>query len=299
MSISTAMLEALVKTAELHSVSAAADELGVSKSVISKRLAQLEQLVQATLLTRSSRRMALTPAGEIYLEYARQALLVLSQGAEGLRTLRSDPSGLIRLTAPISWGQRVLARMIPEFLQTHPLIEIELQLTDRMLDIAYEGIDIALRMTATPALDLVSIPITRLDWAICAAPAYLAKVRPPEEPAQLVDHPCMNYWSVQSDQLWQLSAGEQTQTIQIRSRYRANNPEAIADAALAGLGIALLPLYVCDKELASGRLQRVLPAWTPVTKYGYQITAGVAPDRIGFSRNQAFLSFLKQRFANG
>lgn len=296
-SISTNMLESFVKVAELGSVSRAAMALGISKSVISKRVYQLEAAVSATLFSRSNRRLGLTPAGEIYVDYARRALATIEMGNEGLRTLRSDPTGLIRVTAPISWGQRVLARVIADFLQAYPSIEIELLLFDRMLDIAYDGIDIALRMTAEPALDLVSIPLVKLDWMICAAPDYLARAGIPQHPNDLHQHSCMNYWSAISDQSWQLESAEESIILRVQNRYRANNPEAVADAALAGLGIALLPLYVCEQEINRGRLQRLLPQWHPITRYGNRITVVAAPDRIGFSRNQAFLKYLKQRFS--
>jgi DNA-binding transcriptional LysR family regulator len=298
MNISLDMLEAFTKVVDHLSVSAAATELGVSKGVISKRIVQLEEAIKATLLTRSSRKIALTPAGEIYVEFARKALIAVNLANEGLQTLRSAPSGLIRLTAPISWGQKVLAKLLPEFLQQHPTIEIELLLQDRLMDIAYEHIDIALRMTASPALDLVSIPVARLDWVVCAAPSYLQAAGEPKKPSDLEKHPCMNYWRVVADDAWQFAAGEKTVTVRVHSRYRANNPEAIADAAIAGMGIAQLPLYMCEADLASGRLVQILPDWDPVTKYGNRITAVAAPDRIGFSRNQALLGFLKLRLDN-
>jgi DNA-binding transcriptional LysR family regulator len=298
MNISLDMLEAFIKAVDHLSVSAAAAELGVSKGLISKRIVQLEETVKATLLTRSSRKIALTPAGEIYVEYARQALSAVNLAHEGLQTLRSAPSGLIRLTAPISWGQKVLAKLLPEFLQLHPAIEVELLLQDRIMDIAYESIDFALRMTASPALNLVSIRVARLDWVVCAAPSYLASAGEPKKPADLEKHPCMNYWRVVADDAWQFVADGKTVTVRVHSRYRANNPEAIADAAIAGMGIAELPLYVVEQELDSGKLVQILSDWEPVTKYGNHITAVAAPDRIGFSRNQALLSFLKQRLDN-
>ena len=295
MAISTDMLEAFVKVADHLSVSAAAADLGIGKSLVSKRVAQLETLVRATLFSRSTRKIALTPAGEVYLDFARRALLEVASAEERLRNLCSDLTGQIRVTAPVSWGQRVLAKLIPEFLRQHPAIEIELLLGDRLMDVAHERVDIALRWTAAPAHELVSVPIAQVDWVICAAPAYLAAAGEPHEPDALAQHSCMNYWRESSDDAWHLRAGEREVTVRVRSRYRANNPEAVADAALAGLGIAMLPLYTCDAALAAGRLQRVLAPWTAATKFGAGITAVVAPDRVRLSRNQALLTFLQDR----
>ncbi len=296
MNISTDMLRAFVKVADRLSVSSAAIDLGVGKGVVSKRLAQLEEAVKATLLTRNSRKLALTPAGQVYIEFARRAIDAVQLADEGLRALRSEPTGQIRVTAPVSWGFRALGKAIPDFLARYPEIEIELILQDRMLDIASEKIDIGLRMTAVPAPDLVSIPIAKLNWLICASPQYLATSGEPHSPRDLEHHQCMNYWSAQSDDAWHLRRNEEDLKIRVRNRYRANNPEVIVDAAVEGQGIALLPLYCCREQIADGRLQPILKDWSPLTKFGHQVTAVIAPDRIGFSRNQAFLQFLKEHF---
>jgi DNA-binding transcriptional LysR family regulator len=297
MTLSTDMLATFVKVADKLSVSGAAHDMGISKGVVSKRVAQLEQALNATLFSRSTRHIALTPAGEAYLGYARQALHTLTGAGERLRDLRQELSGPIRITAPSSWGQKVLASLIPEFLERHPAIEIELLLNDRMMDIAVERIDIALRMTASATPDLVVTPVARLDWAICAAPRYLASAGTPAVPTDLLHHACMSYWRETSDDAWQLVQGEQVQAVRVHSRYHANNADAVASAALAGLGVALLPVYVCEDDLAAGRLVRVLQDWTPVTKFGTRITAVATPDRMQLLRNRALLAFLRERLA--
>jgi DNA-binding transcriptional LysR family regulator len=294
MAISTDMLAAFVRVAEHRSVSAAGADLGVGKSVISKRIAQLEAAVKATLFSRSTRRVALTPAGEAYLEFARRALAEVASAQERLRELRADLTGQIRLTAPVSWGQRVLAKRLPEFLRLHPGIEIELLLSDRMMDIAYERIDIALRWTTFPSPELTTVAVAGIEWVIAAAPGYLAAAGIPLAPADLGEHACMCYWRENSDDAWLLVAGERREQVRVRGRYHANNPEAVCDAALGGLGIALLPRYLCDDALADGRLVHVLPAWTPQTKFGTVITAVATPERMRSARNQALLAFLRQ-----
>lgn len=295
------MLAAFVQVAEHLSVSAAAQALGVSKSVVSKRVAQLETAVRATLFARSTRRVALTPAGEAYLDFARNALRAVADADERLRDLRQELSGQIRITAPVSWGQQVLAPLLPAFLTRHPAIELDLLLGDRLMDIAYERIDLALRMSATGLPDLVATPVARLDWVVCASPAHLARAGTPQAPADLQAHPCMSYWRERSDNAWVLQdkhSGVQ-QTVWVQGRYHANNPEAVAQAAVAGLGVALLPAYVCAADLAQGRLLRLLEGWTPVTKFGNQITAVAAPDRMRLLRNRALLDHLCQQLAPG
>lgn len=295
MAISTDMLAAFVKVAERLSVSAAAVDLGVGKSAVSKRVAQLEGAVKVTLFSRSTRKVALTPAGEAYLEFARRALVEVATAEERLRDMRAELTGQIRLTATVSWGQCVLAKRLPEFLRQHPMIEIELLLVDRMMDIAYERVDIALRWTNAPTPELVSVPVASVAWVVAAAPSYLAAAGTPQRPQDLAAHSCMCYWRESSDDAWALTADDRRELVRVRGRYHANNPEAVADAALAGLGIALLPRYLCDDALADGRLVRVLPGWTPDTRFGTRITAVATPERMRFSRNQALLAFLREQ----
>ena len=295
MNVSTDLLTTFVKVADHLGVSAAAASLDISKSVVSKRIAQLEMAVQATLFARSTRHVALTAAGETYLAFARQALATLGNADESLRDLRQAISGQIRMTAPESWGQKVLARLLPEFLLRHPGIEIELLLEDRLMDIAYERIDIALRMTSIVAAGLTVTPVARLDSVICAAPQYLASNPLPAHPQELVLHPCMSYWRESADDAWRLVRHEEAQTVRVRGRYHANNVDATASAAVAGLGIALLPLFACEEQLAAGRLLRVLADWTPITKFGTSINAVGTPDRLRLTRNRAMLDFLRAR----
>ena len=293
------MLAAFVKVADNASVSRAALELGVGKSVVSKRVAQLEELIGATLFARSTRRIALTPAGEAYAEFARRALAEMGAGEERLRALRSELTGCIRMSATVSWGQRVLACKLPEFLRLHPAIEVELQLVDRMVDIAYERIDIALRWSTTPPPGLMCEPVAVVGWSVVAAPGYLADAGTPLAPADLARHSCLCYWREASDDLWALAHAGQMVRVRVHGRYHVDNPEAVAEAAIAGLGVAMLPNYLCQDELADGRLVRVLPGWAPQTKFGSLISAVSTAERMRLSRNQVLLSFLRQQLAAG
>ncbi len=295
MAVSSDMLAAFVKVADSTSVSRAALELGVGKSVVSKRVAQLEQLIGATLFARSTRRIALTPAGEAYAEFARRALAEMGAGEERLRALRSELTGLIRISATVSWGQRVLAAKLPEFLRLHPAIEVELQLADRIVDVAYERIDIALRWSTTPPHGLVSEPVAVVGWLMVAAPGYLADAGVPLAPADLARHSCLCYWREPSDELWALAHAGQMERVRVHGRYHVDNPEAVAEGAAAGLGIAMLPDYLCHDGLADGRLVRVLPGWAPQTKFGSLISAVATAERMRLSRNQVLLGFLRQQ----
>lgn len=296
MVITTDMLGAFVKVAQTLSVSAAAAELGVGKGLVSKRIAQLEALVGATLFSRSTRRVSLTPAGEAYLDGARRALAEMAAAQERVRDLRAQLTGDIRLTAPVSWGQRVLAARLPEFLRAHPGIGIELQLADRVMDVGRERIDAALRWSnAAPSAGLASVPVAEVGWLLAASPAWLEAAGRPREPEDLAAHPGLCYWRESADDQWRLARadGGARRQVRVAGRYHVDNPEAVAEAALAGLGVAMLPDYLCTAALRDGRLVRVLPEWTPVTKFGTRITAVGAPERMGLARVRALLRFLR------
>ena len=297
MAVSSDMLAAFVKVVDCASVSRAALEIGVGKSVVSKRVAQLEQVVGATLFARSTRRIALTPAGEAYADFARRALAEMGAGEERLRALRSELTGRIRLSATVSWGQRVLAIKLPEFLRLHPAIEVELQLADRLVDVAYERIDIALRWSSAPPQGLMSEPVAVVGWALVAAPAYLTGAGTPLTPDDLARHNCLCYWREASDDLWVLACAGEIARVRVHSRYHVDNPEAVTEAVVAGLGIAMLPDYLCQDRLADGGLVRVLPGWAPQSKFGSLISAVATAERLRLQRNQVLLGFLRQQLA--
>ena len=296
--ISSDMLIAFVKVAENLSVSKTASALTVGKSVVSKRIAQLEAHLGVTLFSRSTRQVALTSAGETYLEHARKALVELSAGEERLTALRSDLQGKIRVTAPVSWGQRILCKKIPEFLRMHPGIELELLLSDRMMDLAYERIDVAFRWSsAQDNKDLYTRTVAPIAWVLVCAPQYIAAHGQPPTPQSLEGHLCLFYWRDPSDDWWTLADGTDLVRVRVNGRYHVDNPEAVLEACMQGLGIALLPDYLCSDALASERLIRVLPAWSPKTRFGDQITAMAPPDRMRILRNKVFIDFIIQSCA--
>lgn len=297
--ISTDMLTAFVLVAQNRSVSQTADALGVGKGLISKRIAQLEEKLGIILFSRSSRKIVLTPAGETYLAYAQRALSEIAGGLERVRALKSELTGSLRLTAPVSWGQRVLARHLPPFLKLHPAVEIELILSDKIMDLAAERMDIAFRWSASATGELKNTPIISVPWMLTASPDYLAAHGVPTAPLDLSGHSCLYYRRDSSDDNWvmgcdriQSERGREKIPVRVSTRYAVDNAEAVLDAALAGLGIALLPDYLSDAALRDGSLVKVLPEWTPLTKFGSHIVALITPERMNFSRNKALLDFL-------
>lgn len=298
--VSSEMLLTFIELSHHLSVSATATALGCAKSVVSKRIALLESRLQTILFSRTTRKIVPTPAAEAYLPFARRALAEILGGEESLRAQRAELTGRIRLTAPVSWGQHVLSRRLPEFLRLHAGIEVELLLADRRLDLARERIDIALRWSSSASPELTSTLVASVGWVLAASAEYLARAGFPEQPGDLADHPCLCYWRETSDERWTLAenpapglGAPRRAVVQVHGRYHVDNPDAVAQAALAGLGIALLPDYLCQDALSAGRLVRVLPRWTPQTQFGTQILALATPERLRLQRNQVLWRFLE------
>ena len=260
-------------------------------------MAQLEERLGAILFSRTTRRISLTPAGEAYLEHARRALTEVSQGIERLHAMRSELTGLIRITAPISWGQHVLARVLPEFLRLHPSIQVELHLEDQMVDLAAQRYDFAMRWSGKKLKEFKTIPMMKIGWLLTASPQYLNVHGRPTNPDALAGHSCMAYWRQRSDEIWTLkNLQQEICQVQVRGRYHVDNPDAVAHAAIAGLGIALLPDYLCNQALQNGQLEVVMSDWLPQTKYGSHINVLGAPERMALSRNQVIIKYLRSQF---
>jgi DNA-binding transcriptional LysR family regulator len=301
MTVSIDTLAAFVEVARHLSVSRAAQALGIPKSAVSKRVANLEASVNATLFSRSTRKIALTTAGDIYLDFAQRTVDQARVAQESVQDLHAANSGAltgkIRLTAPVSWGQQVLSKQLPEFVKMHPGVEIELQLSDRMMDLAYERIDLALRWSSTPMLGLSNELIATVDWVYVASPAYLAVAGAPTHPHELVEHSCMCYWQETADDIWAMTNARDPSErveVRVRSRFHANNPETVTQAAMADCGVALLPAYACAQALQRKKLVRVLHTWLPETKFGTHITAVATPERMRVARIRALVAFLSK-----
>ena len=296
--IQSEWLQSFLAVAQHLSISAASQYLNLDKSQVSKRIALLEHKLGATLFARSTRKVALTPAGLAYLDHAQRALAELDAGAELLRSLRTDLSGLIRITAPVSWGQRVLSQLLPDFLRLHPGVNLELILADQKMDLARDHIDLALRWTAKPSEGLSCIPIAPIAWHLAASYAYLAAHGTPLKPEDLLSHQCLCYWRDNADERWEFEerVSATHHSVKVHGRYHVNNPEAVLSAAMQGMGVALLPDYLCDSAFESQSLLCILPNHKPLTRFGSHIVAQAPVERMLLPRNQALLQYLQTAF---
>ncbi|MCF7543924.1 LysR family transcriptional regulator [Pseudomonas petrae] len=254
-------MEAFVTAAECGSYARAAERMGLSPQMVAKHVAALEHRLGARLLNRTTRRQSLTELGQAYLERCRH-ILSEAKAADSLGEIMNDtPRGKLKISAPITFGSSCLMPFVTEFLRQHPEIEIDLQLTDRFVDLVEEGFDIAFRIGPLEVSSLTARPLAPYQLVACAAPGYLAERGVPQRPQDLSQHECLGYawWSRPIDREWVFCKGPMVERVQVASRLRVNESRALLSAALDGFGIVLGALEYLEPALRSGALVRLLP----------------------------------------
>lgn len=251
------------QVAEHGSFTAAAHALGMPKSTLSRRIAQLEDRLEVRLLHRTTRRLTLTDTGRAYLTHCHD-LLAAAEAAEGvIEQVQGEPRGRVVMSSPISLSQTLLARALPEFMLRFPRVELELDATNRRVDLVAEGVDLALRVR--PRLEdssLVSRQFAVSTAVLVASPALLAHLGAPEAPADLARFPSLSMRFADGRHMLTLTEPNGTsQVISLTPRFVTDDMQALQEAAIAGIGLVALPSFVCREAVATGELQIVLPNW--------------------------------------
>jgi DNA-binding transcriptional LysR family regulator len=271
------------KVVETRGISAAAADLGLSAPTISKALARLEQRLGCRLLNRTSRRLALTDAGRDLAGRAARLLADAEAAEAALAAQSATPRGTVRLAAPMSFGVREVAPLLPEFLAQYPEVSIDLHLDDALVDVIGDGFDIALRIGVLADSSLLARRLAPIPGVTVAAPSYLARRGRPSHPSDLMAHDCFAYAYLRTPGGWQYSndAGE-TVTLKPTGRLRVNNGDSVLPAAVAGLGIGFFPGFLVREALADGRLEPVLADWHSPQSSLYLLTppGGPQPARV-------------------
>lgn len=260
-------IAAFVQVVESGSISAAALRLNLAKSVVSKRIADLEAELGVELLHRSTRGITATDKGIAFHKRAREIMRGLDEAADEITDRSDDLCGQIRITAPMSFGTMVLGPLLFPFLSRHPRLEVALDLDDRLVDILGGGYDLAIRIARLRDSSLVARKLAISRRIVCCSPDYAQENGRPKTVEDVSQHSCIGYANTHSTQLWQfepLQRGGAPRSLVIRSRIVANNGEAMRDAAIAGLGLAVLPLFIVATTLAKGQLIDALPHARPV-----------------------------------
>lgn len=259
-------IEAFVAVARHSSFTKAADDLNVSRTMISRYVQALEQELGVKLLNRTTRAVHLTEVGEAYLEQVQAALKVLKCAGERVADLSGNAVGRLRVALPATFSTLHLHPVIVAFQENYPEIELELDMSDAKIDLIAGGFDAALRIGPTPDSSFRIRKIAGIRRILCAAPAYLTRHGQPETPQYLGGHNCLDYRHMAERTQWILTDGKQEVSVFVGGDVRANNGEFLTKLAIAGRGIINVPTFIVHDELKTGKLVQVLPSHTPPTQ---------------------------------
>jgi DNA-binding transcriptional LysR family regulator len=264
-----ASLRAFVKVVELGSFSEAGRRLRLSRSAVSKYVADLENDLGVQLLNRTTRQASPTENGQAYFERALAVLADLDAADQSVAHLQSTPRGLLRVNAPMSFGTIKLGPAIADFMALYPELKIQLVLSDEHVDPVQEGLDVTLRIAELESSSLIARKIVPIERVVCASPDYLERHGTPAHPNDLRSHNCLTYGFLATGNQWKLSGSDGDHWIQPNWTLCANNAEVLRDAAVKGRGIALLPVFIAEAELKSGALRTLLSDYKspPLTLY--------------------------------
>ena len=249
------------KVVETKSFTGAADALGLPKSTVSRKLAQLEERLGVRLVQRTTRKLALTEIGEAYYERCSRIVADIAAAEQLVTDMQSTPRGRLRVTASVDFSTRFLGEIVAEFLAQHPEINVELEATDRVVDLIEDGFDLAVRFGQMPESTLIARKLCALHLILCASPAYLGRRGAPKTIEELDEHDHVLFTPVSRNQTWIIVHGEQSYDFGRPARLASNNYGAVVDVARAAGGIALISEFMVTDEIRSGTLVRVLPEW--------------------------------------
>lgn len=293
---SVAGMRIFVRVVDSGSFSAAARRLGVAPSSVSRQINDLEEELGAVLLARTTRKLSLTEAGEIFCERARNIINDVDEAKLALSQLGS-PSGILRVTAPSGIGREMVASAIPDFLDRYPGIKIVLSLTDQIVDIVDTGIDVAIRAGRQQDSSLKARRIGESQRIVCASPAYLKKAGIPKTPADLERHNCVTWRDHPGHNIWTFRGPDGLAKVRASGSFFAQNADALVAAAVAGVGLCLLPSWNMGIELRLKQLRVVLadykPAPAAVPIYAVHAHHRHVPPKI-----RVFIEFLTEQLAN-
>ena len=251
-----ASMQAFTRVVASGGFAAAARKMGVSRSTVNKLVINLEKELQVQLLQRSTRKVTPTPTGLIYYESCLDILAEITAAETRLSQLQQQPKGTLRINAPMSFGTLKLGDAIAEFMLQYPELQVQLNLEDRFIDPVTEGYDVTIRIARTVENpNLVSQTITPIRRVLCASPDYLDKYGIPQHPEDLRNFSCLHYGQIITGNQWYLIGKDGTEhQINVKGMLCSNNGEVLKDAAIRGLGIALLPTFIIESEVEEGLL---------------------------------------------
>ena len=282
-----------VRVVETGAFSRAAERMGMSKSIVSRRVARLEEQIGARLLTRSASGAQPTDAGQAYFERASNALAELEAAQEVVAEAVTQVAGAIRLSAPLTFGTRYLGPALADFARAHPKVELDVSLDDRTIDLVGGGFDLAVRIGDLKDSALIARKLAPIRAVVLASPAYLDARGRPEKPGDLADHELLFYANVVSGEQWRFRVGERWETVRGQGRLRADNGDLLREAAVAGLGVVVLPSFIASDSIKAGELEVILREF-PLKEVA--LWAVMPPGRASTARVRSLVDFLVEWF---
>lgn len=288
-------MRVFVRVVELGSFAAVARQMNVARSVITRQVAALETHLGVSLIARSTRSLTLSSAGSSYLERCREILALVDAAEAGIADERQDPRGLIRLSAPLSFGLRYLSPLLVDFSVSHPQVLTEIDFSDRRVKLVDERLDLAIRITSRLAPLDVARRIGSSRLLAVASPEYLRRHGEPKHPGELAERECLIHMPA-GQAGWAFLVDGSSEVIPVRGRMRANNGDVLLDAAIRGLGIAVQPTFLCAAAIEAGLVQPILSAY-PMPELGiYALFPGTryVPQRV-----RMLVDYLAERLGAG
>ncbi|MGK9066898.1 LysR family transcriptional regulator [Stutzerimonas chloritidismutans] len=286
-----------VRVVEAGSFSAAARQLDMTASAVSRQVARLEQQLALRLLERTTRQLRLNEAGREFYTHCRAMLDAADQALAIGERLMSCPRGLVRLSVPKAYGKFVISPLMPGFLGRYPEVDVQLHISDQSPSLIEDGFDVLVQVTDHPPEELAGKPLGPVRQLLCATPAYLQERGTPQHPQALLGHDCLYLGERAGDNRWHFSDGERQETVLVRGRFQSNHSEARLEVALAGLGIAVLPQFTAAAALEQGRLCEVLPGWRFTGSYQGAAWLLWRPNRHLPPKQRAMIDYLSEALA--
>ncbi|HEX3637199.1 MAG TPA: LysR family transcriptional regulator [Paraburkholderia sp.] len=280
-----------VATVDARSFTAAAKRLALSKQFVSRRVMALEEALGVQLLIRNTRKLAVTELGQEFYERAKRILSEVEDAEQAMSLRRAGPRGLLRVSAPMSFGMMHLSPLVANFLREHGDVRFDMELSDRTVDVVGEGFDMAIRIGTLPDSTLIAQKLVDVRMVACCSPGYVRRRGAPRHPAELARHSCLLYGhgGVVS---WDFVVDGVSKGFEVEGPLRANNGELIRDAAVAGLGIVRLPDFIVAEALGGGQLVTVLEEFLPMAVTVYAVYPQHRQSSVAV---RAFVEFLRGR----
>ena len=259
------------RVVEANSFTEAARRLGMSKAAVSKQVSKLEERLGARLLNRTTRRLSLTEVGAAFYERCARIVAEAEEAELAVTRLNATPRGTLRIDAPVNFGMQYLAPLLPPFMLQHPDLRVDMSFNDRFVDLVEEGCDLAVRIGQLPDSSLVARKLAETRSVICAAPSYWDRHGRPHDPSELAIHDCFAYSYLATGSEWRLQGPAGNVAVRVSGSLAANNGDVLRQAAVAGLGVVAMPVFIVCDDLRDGRLEPVLRDWEPATRGIYAV----------------------------